>query len=108
GATRIRPGHAPTRGATGSHRRRSSVFAGSLWSPAPTDQGQGQPEAVSTGLGTGPSGQMPWVASALGVIPIRRVQRYFSAYGALHAVAAGGPRRDLHTLAHRHGDVAGK
>jgi hypothetical protein len=23
---------------------------------------------------------MPWVASALGVIPIRRVQRYFSAY----------------------------
>jgi hypothetical protein len=25
---------------------------------------------------------MPWVASALGVIPIRRVQRYFSAYGA--------------------------
>src|SRR5664279_2762753 len=80
GATKTRLAHGPTPAATGSHRRLSSVFAGSLWFPAPDDQGRGQPEAASIVQGTGPSGQMPWFALTLRIVPIRRVQRYFSAY----------------------------
>src|SRR5664279_1993450 len=71
GAAKTRPAHGPTLAATGWHRRLSCVFAGSLWSPAPDDQGRGQPEAGSTGQGTGPQGLMPWFASDPRIVPIR-------------------------------------
>ena len=81
GATKTRPAHGPTRAATGSRRRRYYVFVGSLWFPAPADQGRGQPEAISTSRGTGPSGRMPWFASVSRILPIRGGSKiYFGAY----------------------------